>query len=319
MIAGHRISDSSVFIIIDGMPAVVTQDNASFKALCAAIKRGAGEMEIRTLLNASKSVPTYTAGIVGLLWSPDGSTATYMKDEVPASLVSRMRNCLLEGKPVAYLEKFLQRLWANPSRSARYELFSFLENKNLPITPDGFFIGYKSVRPDLMDWHSGKYSNSLGSVLSMPRREVDDDRRNECSYGFHVGALEYAASFGGSDRVLLYVKVDPADVVAVPADYNCQKLRTCKYEVMAKYTGPLPEGSVDDLDDYEPEFDEDPEDDEGEVLVTRLEEVQEALQERSEIKDEIAEAEQRLADAKARLSEVQGVIDDGLEEIGSLT
>jgi hypothetical protein len=317
MIAGHRISDNSVFIIVGGVPSVVTQDNASFKALCAAIKRGADEAEIELLLNASKGIPVYTAGIPGLAWSADGSTATYQGDEIPASLVARMRNCLLAGTPVSYLEKFLQRLWANPSRSARQELFSFLENKNLPITPDGFFIGYKSVRPDWTDWHSGKFTNHIGTTLSMARRDVDDDRRNECSYGFHVGALEYASGFGGSDKILLYVKVDPADVVAVPADYNCQKLRTCKYEVMARYTGPLPESSVEDPGNYEPEFDD--EDDGEEVIVTRIEEVREALQERNEIRDEIAEAEQKLAEAKARLSEVQEVIDDGLEEIGSLT
>ena len=78
---------------------------------------------------------------------------------------------------------------------------------------------------------------------------------------------------------MLIVEIDPADVVSVPSDCNCQKLRTCKYTVVAKYDGPLPEhytkdaaSAYDPQDDSEDEeYDDDSdwdEDDESEDEVS---------------------------------------------------
>jgi hypothetical protein len=36
---------------------------------------------------------------------------------------------------------------------------------------------------------------------------------------------------------LVAVKINPADVVSVPSDYNNQKLRTCSYTVMFEIEG----------------------------------------------------------------------------------
>jgi hypothetical protein len=70
----------------------------------------------------------------------------------------------------------------------------------------------------------------------MPRGKVDDDFRRGCSFGFHVGTREYATSWG--PRTML-VKVDPADVVSVPSDCECQKLRTSRYTVVCEDQGAL--------------------------------------------------------------------------------
>jgi hypothetical protein len=130
---------------------------------------------------------------------------------------------------------------ANPSRRAVNELYSFLAHKNMPITDAGTFLAYKSVRSDYTDHHTGNFNNSIGNTLQMIRNNVCDDHNQGCSVGFHAGSLEYASSFGGQDSILLIVEIDPADVVSVPSDCNCQKLRTCKYKVVAKYDGPLPQ------------------------------------------------------------------------------
>jgi acyl carrier protein len=74
-----------------------------------------------------------------------------------------------------------------------------------------------------------------------------------CSHGLHAGSLAYAR--GWAERVIL-VEIDPADVVSVPGDENCQKLRCCKYTVVGEYNGPLP-------DTYTPEFSSDQSDDSG--------------------------------------------------------
>jgi hypothetical protein len=126
---------------------------------------------------------------------------------------------------------------SNPSMTSRNELFLFLEAANLPISEDGCFRAYKAVTSDFKDKHSRKFDNSPGVTLEMPRRDVDDNREQTCSYGFHAAAYEYAKGFMSGGDKLVAVKIHPADVVSVPSDYNNQKLRCCKYSVVFDIPG----------------------------------------------------------------------------------
>lgn len=131
--------------------------------------------------------------------------------------------------------KFFTKLQNNPSKRAVDELYTFLEHKNLPITENGNFLAYKAVREDYLDVYSGKFSNLVGNVLSMPRNKVDDNKENWCSNGYHAGTLEYASGFRPHNGKMLIVEIDPSDVVSIPTDSNCQKLRTCRYKVVGEY------------------------------------------------------------------------------------
>ena len=152
-------------------------------------------------------------------------------------VVDRIFDFMDEGLPFQPLAKFLGKLLANPSRRAVEELYKFLEHKHLPICEDGDFLAYKSVSQNYMDHHSGKFFNGVGEVLDMPRNAVCDDADVGCSYGFHAGSYEYASTFGGPDARLVIVKINPADVVSVPKDCDCQKLRTSRYEVVKDFDG----------------------------------------------------------------------------------
>jgi hypothetical protein len=77
----------------------------------------------------------------------------------------------------------------------------------------------------------------------MPRNKVDDNKEVGCSYGFHAGTLEYASDFASDFDKLVLVEIDPADVVSIPTDCNFQKLRTCRYKVVAEYEKPLVESN----------------------------------------------------------------------------
>ena len=148
-----------------------------------------------------------------------------------------------DGFPFQPMIKFLGNILENPSNRAVQELYSFLEHKNLPITEDGCFLAYKAVDKNYMDKYSGTIDNSVGQSVTMQRRKVDDNCNNGCSDGLHVGALDYVESYrneGNEDKVVI-VKVNPQDVVSVPTDSECQKVRCCSYEVVADYTGPLKE------------------------------------------------------------------------------
>lgn len=153
----------------------------------------------------------------------------------------RIIECLAKGADVTHIFKFVIRLQNNPSRRAVQELYKFLEHKNLGISVNGNLIAYKAVRNNYTDKHTGSFDNSIGNVLEMSRNQVDDDKDNGCSYGFHAGSLKYATEFAsGNDRVVL-VEIDPADVVSIPTDCEFQKLRTCKYKVISEFERPLEE------------------------------------------------------------------------------
>lgn len=161
------------------------------------------------------------------------------------ALATRIEDLMREGSPVDPLVKFLENLMENPSSSSVKELYDFLEHRNLPITEDGCFLAYKSVRGDFKDKYSGKFDNSVGKVVSLSRNAVDDNRDNECSHGLHVGALDYSGPNGwyhnSGDKVVI-CKVNPRDAVSVPRDHSAQKIRVCAYEVVAEYNSPLEDG-----------------------------------------------------------------------------
>ena len=128
-------------------------------------------------------------------------------------------------------------MYDNPSKTAVDELYLFLEACELPITEDGHFIAYKIVKNDYKDIYSGTLDNSIGKTVSMPRNAVDDDRNRTCSAGLHFCSKDYLSHYGSgsrsNDRCIL-VKINPADVVSIPADYNNAKGRTWQYTVVGE-------------------------------------------------------------------------------------
>ena len=188
----------------------------------------------------------------------------FVNDEVIHSLdAQRIIECLAKGADATHIFKFVIRLQKNPSSRAVQELYKFLEHKNLGISAEGTLIAYKALRNNYTDKHTGKFDNSVGNVLEMPRNKVDDDKEHGCSYGFHAGSLKYATEFAsGNDRVVL-VEIDPADVVSIPTDCEFQKLRTCRYKVISEFERPLEEHipydsslETDDVDLWEDDDDE---------------------------------------------------------------
>lgn len=251
------ITDTSIVVLFPSGPKTVVASHLNFERIRTALKSGATE-GLEELFDIKLAVIRWTNGLYKIT-----DEGVYMGAErVPDCLERRILQFLSEGLPFEPLLKFHQRLSANPSRRAVQELYKFLENKNIPIDQEGYFYAYKSVRLDWKDIHSGTFSNHLGAVLSMTRNQVDDDCTRTCSYGFHVGALEYVRDFGGAvgTKRIVIVKVDPSDVVSVPIDYNGQKMRVCKYTVVTEYTGPLPEALYApvnfDYDDNEVEEEE---------------------------------------------------------------
>lgn len=161
----------------------------------------------------------------------------YAGQTIHNSLTNRILAMLKNGNDVNPLIRFLDNVQCNPLETAREELYDFLEGNNLPITEEGKFLAYKRVNEDYTDIYTGKMDNSPGQTVTMNRDKVDPCRYNECSAGLHFASLEYArdhyGSRSGGNRMVI-VEIDPADVVAIPNDYNRQKGRTWKYTVIGE-------------------------------------------------------------------------------------
>ena len=219
--------------IVNGKSFSITNDNPSFRQVWDALQHEEDDDTIEDLFNTALAIRRWSGNNIEVR-----DDQLYYKGEVINGVVAdRIVELISEGNNADGLIKFLENLLANPSRRSVEELYRFLQHKNLPITEDGCFLGYKGINDDYTDVHSGKFVNRPGASFEMIRNLVDDDARRSCSNGFHIGSLEYATSWG--PRTVI-VKVNPADVVSVPFDCDCQKLRTSKYEVVCDYQGPLP-------------------------------------------------------------------------------
>ena len=225
-------SDSLSLFPFGQAPIVIAGDHINFNAVVDALKSGDYDLAIE-LASVSSYLNTITGGDV----SVDDSGVYYKGNPLNDYLAGKLHTFFTQGLPVQHYCLFISNLMANPSMVSRKELFLFLEAANLPITEDGCFLAYKAVRSDFKDIHSGKFDNSPGVTHTMPRAEVDDDRNQTCSYGFHASAYEYAQNFMTGNGHLVAVKINPADVVSVPSDYNNQKLRTCSYTVLFEIEG----------------------------------------------------------------------------------
>lgn len=256
----HIITDSSVTVIINGNPLTMNSDNANYNNVIEALADGRYD-NIEGMFDTGKAIAAFAEGNFEIT----DSEIRYKGELVHNHVVDRILAFMQNGLPYKPLLNFLDKLMSNPSRRAVNELYTFLEHKNMPLTADGNFQAYKSVNANYFDHHTGKFSNKVGSVLEMVRNTVCDDANVGCSYGFHAGSLAYAKSFGGVGSRLLIVEINPADVVSVPLDSGCQKLRTAKYKVVSEFVRPLDEPLVCgdcDCDEGECESDYDEQDDE---------------------------------------------------------
>lgn len=267
----YIITPEGITVVSNGQSYTLSSTHGNYNDVLDAIRNDEPESVIIELLNPKVALTRY----LGDKFEVGENTVKFNGEEVHGTLVRRIIDCHRDGLPTEPLLKFFENLEANPSFRARQELYDFLAHRNMPITPDGCFLAYKSVRSDFTDHHTGKFSNRVGSVLEMERRKVDDDRDNGCSYGFHAGSLEYATTFGSEDRKVLIVKVNPADVVSVPTDCECQKLRTCRYEVVDLYNGPLRNTIADDQKLYQ---DEDEYGESDTVSASRMDKIEDALE-----------------------------------------
>lgn len=249
------ITTSSITVVYKGKPNIVKSDSVHYHKLLSAIRNEHWD-DIPLLLNPEAAVSHLSDGALRV---EDGQV--YLTDEdgneftVSSSLNNNILLHIEKELDLQPLVEFAKNLNQNISFRSRHQLFDWIEGTNLTVTEDGCFLAYKSVNEDFTDCRKGELDNSPGKVVKIPRNEVDDDPTRVCSHGLHAGTYEYANNFVGSKLVL--VKINPANVVSVPIDYNCSKLRCCEYEVLEEAEKKITEPVWPPLDYYDEFHDED--------------------------------------------------------------
>ena len=228
--------NGTMTIVVDNQSYTVGYDHPNYLAIKECVNNNDVE-NIVSLMDIPSAIEDYAEGKVTVT---DG-VLRYDDEEIHNTLTDRIMGMMRDGFAFEPMIKFLANVLENHSNRAVQELYTFLEHKNLPITEDGCFLAYKAVTSDYKDKWSQTIDNSVGETVSMQRRKVNDDCGVGCSDGLHCGALDYVEGYRSEhngDRVVI-VKVNPKDVVSVPTDCECQKVRTCEYQVIADYEGPL--------------------------------------------------------------------------------
>jgi len=233
------VQGNNITVVIGNKPHTISKSHITYNKVLEAIKAGDWET-VKNTIEPVKVVLNYGQGHV----SVKGETLYWKGKEMHNALTTRMIAMLQDGFTIEPLVNFMENLMTNPSKRAVDELYGFLEKNSLPITPDGHFLAYKKIRRDYKDIHSGTMDNSVGKIVEMARNEVDDNKDQTCSTGLHFCSQEYLQHFGGSDSRVVILKINPADVVSIPSDYNNSKGRACRYEVIGEI-GNNPDDSVE--------------------------------------------------------------------------
>lgn len=263
----YIMTAAGLTIVVDNKPYTINKSHHNYNKIVDAVKKDRMDL-VPGLIDISVSMKQYSRGAIDV--DINNQLIKYNGHIIHNCMVEKIFKMMNEGFNIGPMVKFLENLMNNPSKQAVDELYLFMESGQLPITEDGCFIAYKRVTSDYLDCHSKKvlnkpydlitkddiercgfvyqdwcyeYTTSNGVtvtmydvtqelVVSMLRNTVDDKRDNTCSEGLHFCSQQYLKSFSGGRTVL--VKINPADVVSIPSDYNNTKGRTCKYIVVGE-------------------------------------------------------------------------------------
>lgn len=224
------ITGENVTVYLDGKPNSVAKGTVQYDLVLAALEAG-DEAAVRQAIDVKQAVVAKSFGNVTL----DNGVLFFDGRPLHGALVDRILTTIKNAGNAGPMISVLNNLMANPSKRAVDELYGFLEACDLPITSDGYFLAYKKVNADYTSIHDGKTDNSIGTSPSVPRNSVDEDKDRTCSSGLHFCSKSYLPHFGrGHAEKILILKINPADVVAIPSDYNNAKGRAWTYQVVGE-------------------------------------------------------------------------------------
>ncbi len=232
-------------VTLNGQPHLFDPSHPQYTSLIQCVHTGDAD-EFVNLLNTGFQIENWSHGNFEF----SEGVLLFEGEQVAKDPTNRIVECMQQGFPHEFMLNYLTNLYDNVSERAVQESYKWSSHKGLPITEDGMLVGYKGVRTyagetiqgkngeikegDLVDIYTGNsFRNNVGDTASMKRRQVCDDHTQGCDTGLHVGTYDYACNWAGNTGVVVLVKFNPKDIVSVPSDCNCEKMRVSSYEVIS--------------------------------------------------------------------------------------
>lgn len=273
MIPSIKSNSNHWTVIVDSQTYNFDASHPNYEGLVECVRTGDAE-EFLELLNSGVKIENWSEGNFefrdGILYYGDEQIAQQPTERI----INMIKNGWDHGPMLAYLDL----LYQNVSHRAVMESYDWCSHKGLPITEDGYLLGYKGVAVysgsetkdkmgreiksgDLVDKYTGNsYRNNIGDVCRMNRRQVSDNCNEGCAAGLHVGTYEYANDWATSLGKVVLVKFSPADIVSVPTDCNFQKMRVSQYTVIGIARELIEEDVyIEDEEDYLDNWEDDEE------------------------------------------------------------
>lgn len=219
------LTNDSITVVYKGKSYTTQKSTPQFANLRKALIEENWD-DVPNHLTIAKSLGSWAKGRFSL--NEVSERFSYDGRELPTSINGRILLMATRGEDPTPMFNFFERLNRNPSMRSVEQLYGFIQNHGIPITKDGYFLGYKGVKDNYLDCHSGTLDHRPGQVVKVPRNQVSDDPQQTCHFGLHVGSKAFASGYG---RRLITVKIDPEHVVCVPYDTS-EKMRCCEYEVI---------------------------------------------------------------------------------------
>lgn len=231
----YTISNQSLTFYVKGRPFSLVRDHGSY-AKARELLQTPGDHDVdhlMALVDVRQAILRESQGKIVF----DGDDIIFQGKPLHNMWVDKILDFRNAGEDFSPIWNALDRLVHNPTPAAIERLPIFLERTQLGFLPDGRFIAFKGVQSDYCSAHASpdgtRFTHQIGDKPRMPREQVDADPNATCSTGLHVGAPGYVRQhYSGGTYALVLVAVDPVDVVAVPTDYNGEKMRVCGYEVI---------------------------------------------------------------------------------------
>lgn len=233
------LSSNSLTVFTAGKPHTVPTSHPRFSDIVDAVN----QKDEKTFIDLMKSNAMLASKTDSMRKTANGIEIN--GELLPPVLSAHVERILAAGLTADSMIAFWNNIKDN-TQSVVGGLFDFLAYKALPITEDGCFLAYKGVNADFWSIRGntstvvtkgkvdsqGRIFNGIGEEIVVAKRSVCDDRDVHCGSGCHVGSLDYAKGWGPK---VVIVKVNPKDVISVPKDCNCQKLRCCGYTVVDSF------------------------------------------------------------------------------------
>jgi hypothetical protein len=259
--SNDETGEKFVTVIHEGTPLVASDTHPNFEQIAEALLSD-DPVDYPALFDVSVAVAKSFTNLSERVAVANGHVY-FDGDLVDGSCERQIVRFLDEGvEDFTPLVKFMENIAANPNEHSRTQLYDWLTSHDFTITPEGNIVGYKGVTKQdddaLVSGFSGRATvdgkvvegripNAVGSVITMPRSEVQHDPSSACSTGLHVGTFAYARGY--ANGAMLRVDVNPRDVVSVPTDARGEKVRVCRYVVKDVIDAPDTRAYATDPDD----------------------------------------------------------------------